>query len=79
MKTLIIAVIDEVLFAVYFLGAVQVLLETVNKMAIVIDDKANDNQNQDNEYFLQGIGNTDIKSETLRTRAQWKNLSWWLT
>ena len=70
MKTLIIAVIDEVLFAVYFLGAVQVLLETVNKMAIVIDDKANDNQNQDNEYFLQGIGNTDIKSETLRTRAQ---------
>lgn len=53
-----------------FLGAVPVLLETVNKMAIVIDDKANDNQNQDNEYFLQGIGNTDIKSETLRTRAQ---------
>lgn len=40
-----------------FLGAVPVLLETVNKMAIVIDDKANDNQNQDNEYFLQGIGN----------------------
>lgn len=38
-----------------FLGAVQVLLETVNKMAIVIDDKANDNQNQDNEYFLQGL------------------------
>ena len=35
-------------------------------MAIVIDDKANDNQNQDNEYFLQGIGNThkiwDIKN-----------------
>ena len=48
-------------------------------MAIVIDDKANDNQNQDNEYSLQGIGNTDIKSETLRTGAQWKKLSWWLT
>lgn len=61
---------DEVLFADLFLEAVSVLLETVNKMSIVIDDKANDNKNQDNEYFLQGIGNADIKSKTLRTRAQ---------
>ena len=61
---------DEVLFADLFLEAVSVLLEAVNKMSIVIDDKANDNKNQDNEYFLQGIGNTDIKSKTLRTRAQ---------